>query len=177
MWPWLAFALFVGLIYATLGIAPSVGRALLATTIGAWSFGHGLPTLLGGGGALLGWRLFRRAAPPRAYVMLGVAIVGYAGGLLWLRTQRLERIHLPEYGVVTWLGWRALVPMLGDRPLAYSVAALLATAVGWGEEILQGFVPGRFYDLRDVGANALGAVLGAVTLAALRTGGPPNVES
>ena len=96
------------------------------------------------------------------------SIVGYAGGLFWLRTQRLERIHLPEYGVVTWLGWRALVQILGDGPLAYSAAALLATAVGWGEELLQAFVPGRFYDLRDVAANALAAVLGAVTIAALR---------
>jgi hypothetical protein len=166
---WLAFALVVGVIFATLGWAPSVGRAAMATPFGAWAFGRGLPTVLAvagvGGASLLAWR----RAPARAFMLLAVAVAGYAGGLLWLRTERLERAHLPEYSVVAWLGWRALVPTLGDGPVGYVAAAVLASAVGWVEEVLQGFVPGRVYDLRDVGANALAAVVGMVAVAALHT--------
>jgi VanZ family protein len=50
---------------------------------------------------------------------------------------------------------------------------LLAVAIGWGEELIQRFVPGRVYDLRDVAANALGALLGLLVLVALRAGEAP----
>lgn len=167
---WLPFALLVAVMYGTLGVAPMVGRAVLATAVGAWSFGRGLPIVVLAVGAGLVWHLARRQAPLSAYGLLALALIGYAGGLLWLRTQRLERVHLPEYGVLAWLGWRALVPTLGDGAKAYAAAAVLAAVVGWGEEIVQGFVPGRVYDLRDVGANALAAVLGTLLVASLRLG-------
>ncbi len=86
---------------------------------------------------------------------------------------RLERIHLPEYAVVTWLAWRAIDPDGRRGRRGYALALLLAVAIGWGEELLQRFVPGRVYDLRDVAANALGALLGLLVLIAFRAGAEP----
>ena len=39
-------------------------------------------------------------------------------------------------------------------------AALIGTAIGWGDELVQAILPNRVYDLRDVAMNAAGAVLG-----------------
>ena len=80
---------------------------------------------------------------------------------------------MPEYAFVTWLAWRAIDPEGRRGGTGYALAFLLAVAIGWGEELLQRLVPGRVYDLRDVGANALGALLGLLVLIALRAGDPP----
>jgi VanZ family protein len=44
-------------------------------------------------------------------------------------------------------------------------AALMATGYGLSDEIHQLFVPGRHFDLADLAADALGAVLGAILVA------------
>jgi VanZ family protein len=56
----------------------------------------------------------------------------------------------------------------------YAAAAALAAAIGYVDELIQWILPGRVYDLRDVAMNALGAVLGALVLAALRSGSRPR---
>ena len=85
---------------------------------------------------------------------------------------RLERVHVPEYGIAAWLAWRALVPRNGDRVGTYVAAVAIAAAIGWGDELVQSVVPGRYYDLRDVAANALGASLGVLVIFVWRSGEP-----
>jgi len=167
---WAALAVYVAAIYASLPFGPRVGLALLRISAGSWLLGPGLPVLaILGGGALL-VRLARRRAPWWAYGALTGAAAGYAVAFSWLRAQRLERTHLPEYGVVAWLAWRAIAPALPDRVSAFVAAALLTVAIGWGDELLQRVVPGRYYDLRDVAMNALGGVLALLVIAAVRAG-------
>ena len=167
---WGVLGLYVAAIYASLPFGPRVGLALLRISLGSWLLGPGLPVLaILGGGALL-VRLARRRAPWWAYGGLVGAAVGYAVAFSWLRAQRLERTHLPEYGVVAWLAWRAIEPALPGRVAPFVVAALLTAAIGWSDELLQRVVPGRVYDLRDVAMNALGGVLALLVLAAVRAG-------
>jgi hypothetical protein len=118
--------------------------------------------------------LTRRHAPRWAYAALGVAAVTYVIAFSSLRSAHLERTHLPEYGVAAWLSWRAIHPLVPGRFAGYAAAAALAAAIGYVDELIQWVVPGRVYDLRDVGMNALGAVLGMVVLAALRSGRSPR---
>ncbi len=69
-----------------------------------------------------------------------------------------ERMHFLQYGLLAVLARRALALRLPARR-QYPVAIVLAAAVGFGDELIQGLLPGRVYDLRDVVINALAAVL------------------
>jgi hypothetical protein len=170
---WAALACWVAAIYLSLPLGPRLGLAFLRTTPGAWLLGPGLTVAAVAGVGALMVVLRRRAAPPWAYATLVGAGACYAFAFSWLRAQRLERTHLPEYGIVAWLAWRALAPLLPGRVPAYAAAAALGAAIGYGDELLQGLLPGRYYDLRDVGLNALGAALAVVVLAAARARRPP----
>jgi hypothetical protein len=171
---WLVLVGYTALLYGFLPYGPVVGRAVLGTAAGRVALGAGTVAVVAAGAGALGRRLHRRRAPAAAWVLLLCAAVGYALALSWLRTIRLERLHLPEYGVASWLAWRALAPHLGPGGPTYLVAALVATAIGWGDELVQSVTPGRFYDLRDVVANAVGAGLGAMVVAVWHAGDGPR---
>ena len=111
--------------------------------------------------------LAARARPRPAEVALllagGVAYVAMVRHLRILQ----ERIHLIEYGAVAALAWAALRerwgPGRGWRQPALG-AFLITVAAGWGDELVQGLLPNRHYDLRDVATNA---IAGALLLALL----------
>jgi hypothetical protein len=171
MWRgWGALGIYVTFIYAGLPLGPRIGLAVARTTPGGWLLGPGLPLLAALGTGVLLVLLRRRRAPPWAYGLLVLAAAGYVIAFSWLRTQHLERTHLPEYGIVGCLAWRALAPLVPGPFASYALAAALGAAIGYGDELLQGVLPGRVYDLRDVGMNALGASLGVLVLAATQAG-------
>ena len=145
---------------------------LSRTPPGAWLLGPGLPLLSIVGALVLMLVLTRRRAPLWAYLVLAAAGFTYAFTFSALRAARLERTHLPEYGLVALLSWRALTPLVPGTASGYAAAAVLGTLIGYGDELIQGLLPNRVYDLRDVGMNAVGAVLGIVVLAASRAGVP-----
>jgi hypothetical protein len=169
---WAALLLYVVAIYGSLPFGPRLGTRVLRSAPGGWLLGPGLPLLALAGAAVLAVALRRRRAPAWAYAALGVAGVAYALAFSWLRAQHLERTHLPEYGIAAWLAWRAVDPLARGTFAAYAAAAVLAAAIGYGDELIQRVLPGRVYDVRDVAMNALGAVLGVVVLAAARAGRP-----
>ena len=82
-----------------------------------------------------------------------------------------ERSHLFEYGLLAVMIYEALTERrscgAGVRFPALT-AICTASIVGWLDEAVQAFVPGRVYDLRDVGTNALAAVVVVTAVAALR---------
>ena len=156
--------------YASLPFGPRVGLALARNVLGSWVLGPGLPLLAVGGAAAMLVLLWRRRAPAWAYAAIAGAGACYAVAFSSLRAAHLERTHLPEYGIVACLAWRAVAPVVPGTLAGYVVAAGLAAAIGWGDELLQRITPGRYYDVRDVAMNALGAVLAIVVLAAARAG-------
>ncbi len=124
--------------------------------------------------AAAAWAL-RRRAEWREWAVLAAAALVYAY-LLSRMTVLQERLHLLEYGVVA-LALRAafaarFVGRRGDSRapdlLATGAAALGATvAAGWLDEGIQALLPNRYYDVRDVGFNALAGALALGVEAAL----------
>jgi hypothetical protein len=167
---WLWLSAYTALLYGLLPFGPTIGGVVQGTAAGRFVLGRGASWIVALGAIAILVRLRRRAAPAGTWVLAVLVGVGYALALGWLRAVRLERVHLPEYGIAAWLAWRALEPSLGARWPVYGAAWVLAAAIGWGDELVQSITPGRFYDVRDIGANALGAGLGVLALAVWRAG-------
>jgi VanZ family protein len=157
-------------VYAAIPFTAALGNAFVATPVGSWVFGPGLllVVLLGAAG-ILGW-LRRRGAPLWAYLLIGLAGAAYFVVLGSLAVRPLERVHLPEYGVAACLAWFAVRSHGTSAVNAFAATFVLTALLGWGEEVIQYFVPGRFYDWRDVTLNALSAWLALLVLVALRSG-------
>ena len=86
----------------------------------------------------------------------------------------IEKLHLFEYGLLSWILWRAWRP---DRHNLYRSAAgilLLNAAVGATDELIQHYTPGRVGEFRDVVIDwesaALGLAVLLVTLTPWKTG-------
>lgn len=71
---------------------------------------------------------------------------------LWKRPE--EAIHFLEYGLLGFLLFKAFRHHIHDKSV-YFAAFLLGTMIGVFDEILQWMIPLRYWDLRDVGLNAL----------------------
>ena len=85
----------------------------------------------------------------------------------------VQGAHYLEYGLLGYLlfrAWRFSIP----DPAAYFAAFLSATLIGILDEVIQWIVPGRFWDLPDVGMNAFAAGL---VLLALGAGLRPKLAS
>jgi hypothetical protein len=98
-----------------------------------------LPWLLLSGGACAAWAWQLRHAPE-------------------------EALHFLEYGVLGLLLYRALRHGMDDWAV-FPAAMLVGTAFGVLDELVQWFVPGRFWDLRDVLVNAGAIGLGLLAFA------------
>lgn len=126
---------------------------------------------------LVAWMLRRRAGWPE-WAALALAAAGYA--FVGSRYEVIqERIHLLQYGLVALLflgalearasaGQASFLDALATAPGPAAGAAALTAAAGWLDEGIQGLLPNRHYDLRDVGLNALAGAMAIGTCALLR---------
>ena len=169
-WGWVAGV--TAFIYLSLPVMPSVWNAM----------GRRTPWLLRGGVALLAllvisavWIVVlvdRRERRPLPLSFLGLLTAVFSVGLLSV-SYPSERIHFFEYGVLGMLILRSsLRTMTESRWASAGVAALVLTAAGSGDELIQHLLPNRFFDWHDIWFNVLGGALGfgAYVLAAPREG-------
>ena len=76
-----------------------------------------------------------------------------------------EKVHFFEYGLVGILFLGALECHFGKKWISYLGAFILGSLAGWLDEIIQKFVPGRYYDVKDILINIESVVLGLLVLA------------
>ena len=75
----------------------------------------------------------------------------------------IEQIHFSEYGFLTFLVFRFLRHLdPSRRTYVWTLAAV--SLIGVLDELLQGLLPNRVYDPRDIAFNALAGVLGLSTV-------------
>jgi len=96
---------------------------------------------------------------------VGLTLIGavYAALLLFVIHFPAERLHLFEYGLLGILAWRASPGNERTLLRAWRTAAFLAV-VSLLDEGIQGLIPGRYYDIRDLYINLAAGGLGAAVL-------------
>jgi hypothetical protein len=116
-----------------------------------------------------------REGRSRRYLALAAALAIAAGYSWWSQTGRpdadvVERFHFIEFGVLTFLFYRAARPAGDVTVLAFP--ALAGLLVGTLEEWFQWFIPVRVGELRDVFLN--GAAIASGLLFACALDPPPS---
>ncbi len=117
--------------------------------------------------------LARHGATLRTWLVLALTGALYGAFALALEVPQ-ERLHLVEYGALALLVRAAVVESAAVRALARRATNVdiwtlgLVTLIGWLDEAVQGALPNRQYDLRDVAFNALSAALALGAAAAVR---------
>ncbi len=163
---WLGTLVVVAAIYATLGLAGTMGRTLrefglldASTWVLVAMFLVGMTILTQG--------LRVRPGGVEIAVMLGIA-AAYVLLVLRSTASPAERTHLMEYGVVGVFIHAALAERVrqGRRvPLPPVIAVLLTAVLGVLDEGIQWFLPDRIFDPVDMlfnllaGATSVGAVV------------------
>ena len=77
-------------------------------------------------------------------------------------------------GILADVGSKASRARFADALRTVAVATLLVALAGWVDEGIQGLLPNRVYDLRDVGLNAGAGALAAGFAAIHRRLGAPG---
>jgi hypothetical protein len=103
---------------------------------------------------------------PRTLLALS-AVAAVYGLVIWPMESPEEKLHFLEYGVVALLA-SAGSPVAWSRSRRFIGAALFTLAAGWLDEGIQALLPTRYYDLRDVGFNALAGVMALAALEVVR---------
>lgn len=103
---------------------------------------------------------------PRVVLMLLVAAALYAAVIVPMSSPE-EKLHFLEYGTVGVLAFLSTSEAWLTRK-RFIFAALFTVAAGWLDEGIQALLPNRYYDLRDVGFNALAGLMALSVFTILR---------
>jgi hypothetical protein len=172
----LAAWLWVGLVCLAIFLVVPLARIIQNFVAARWGrsvFGFFVLASVGAFFLAVFWVLFFRLRIHRAsnYIWLTLVAGLYVYFTLKLWRAPEEAVHFLEYGLLGFCLFRALSFSIRDRSV-YLTAFFIGTLVGTFDEFLQWLTPGRYWDFRDVGLNALATGL---FLIAVRKGVNPPV--
>jgi len=162
---WLWTLTVVLAVFASLGFGGKLAGFLRVRGLLGVSFGLGL--LMAAGAVAAQWIKTRRG---RREIWVALAVVS-AYFMTWVRIETSEeRTHLFEYGLVAVLVYQALLERVRNGrqvPAPYAVSVAATALLGLFDEGIQWLLPERFFDIRDVGFNALAALMAVAASLAL----------
>jgi hypothetical protein len=155
---WIRVALFTAVIYATLPVAPVVWR-MFARRAGGGSEVIVLAGLVLTAFAVLSYAV-RRAGPIGLGRTAAVVAVGaaYVAIIATVELTPAEKLHFLYYGALAVLVYQALKVDLAGTALVV-VTILLVALIGFGDEVIQGIIPRRVFEWKDVALNAVSGLL------------------
>jgi len=161
-WVWVALCALV--IFFTVPLARSI-QNFVSAHIGRSFFGFAVLLATGATFAVIFYvlyvRLKIRAVKNYFWLVFISGTYVYFTLKLWKNPE--EAVHFIEYGILGLLLFRALRHHMDDQGI-YLAAFLAGSLVGIFDEIIQWIVPGRYWDFRDVGLNALSSGLFQILL-------------
>lgn len=128
---------------------------------GRSAFGYSMLVLIAVGTILAVFFLIKRRTD--GLPAINLIWIGAVSGAYLFFTVRLwenpeEAVHFLEYGVLSYFAYVALRFHVKDISIFFT-ASLMTLFVGTLDEVIQWLVPGRYWDIRDVGFNFIGGVL------------------
>jgi len=160
---WVWVLLFTVVIYATLPVAPVLWRSF-ARQVGDWAevlVVAGL-VLTGVGVSWFALRNLRSVGRKRVAALVGVA-AAYVVILATVELTPAEKLHFLYYGFLALLVYRALeIDLAGGSLLIATV--IVVTIIGFGDEVLQGIIPRRFFEWKDVALNGVSGLLATILI-------------
>ena len=155
-WAWGIVVGYTGLIYATLSVAPELWGTAYRLTHGRITY---VAPILAIGVGL--WLVARIVSFRLRWAAVAVIVVSgiYVWLLVWLSQSPAERFHLVEYGLLSYLTFRACRVDVGC-PAALVTGLLIAAALGTGDELIQWGLPNRVFEWKDIWLNIGSSCLG-----------------
>ena len=153
---WLLAALWTAIIYLTLPYAP-VWRDWLTDKFSGYFIPITVLVLLLLVLVFTLIRMIRSRSSLQDYIFFAILIAAY-----WYSLSRIEilieQVHFLEYGLLAYL---VILALRVDRrdPGGYLIAGLLVALIGIGDEYIQGLLPNRVGEMRDIYLNALSGLL------------------
>lgn len=92
------------------------------------------------------------------YLLLTFVALIYAYTLMIIKYPA-EKIHLVQYGFLAFLIYRACLIDYDSR-FSYVAAFFLTSSFGWIDEIIQYYLPNRYYHINDVMLNSFSGIMG-----------------
>ena len=152
------------LIYSTLSIAPRIIIAFDRQILnGNLSYFLTL-FFVAVGLALLFLNLFRFGINDLARHLWLLVIFGAAFAVIKIPGTPAERIHFLEYAILSLLWWRVLQHYSISNRQAYVSVFLITASLGSLDELIQFFLPNRYFGYDDIIRNVSGGILGITYL-------------
>jgi hypothetical protein len=161
---------YLATIYLTLPVTPRLWYWLLPhieAHVIAWVMGAS-----GGVAAFLVAKAWR-VSPVRRWPALALLVAVAAAYtivlfVLFRGVSPGNKVHLLEYGLLGYLACNAAqIPGRGAR-----AAVLFLVAAGTCDELIQAVLPNRYFDLKDITGNVIGAGLGSLAWRAVSSWSP-----
>jgi hypothetical protein len=161
---WLWVALCALAIFLIVPLARTIQKFVSARW-GRSLFGYSVLAAIAAAFLALLYTLFFRLKirSPSKYIWLSIVAGLYIYFTLKLWQAPEQAVHFLEYGLFGYFLFRALSFSIKDKSI-YFAAFFMGSLVGIFDEILQWFVPLRYWDVMDVGLNALATGLFQVAL-------------
>ncbi|MFH1478523.1 MAG: VanZ family protein [Candidatus Omnitrophota bacterium] len=153
---WVFSISWILLIYSTLYVVRPICNFLKRNTEFEFLILIGLLSVFIGIVIVFRKRLLEKQLSSKALFIL--VIILYAISLRYIEYPE-EKIHLVEYGFLSYLFLKALKPSL-KGVLLYIAAFLLTSIVGWIDEGIQYLLPNRYYQATDVLLNIISGGFG-----------------
>lgn len=160
LWGWVG--LWTIVVYGTLYIARPVSAVFRRGIPNYGIFVNTIVLFLAVEALLIIYSLYKSGFFKKGYtlILLFAAVTIYALVISQVRLAE-EKIHFIEYGLLSFLVYRALrIDIKGWW--VYLLSFTLVFILGWVDEGIQYLLPNRIYDIRDVVMNGVGGVIGLV---------------
>lgn len=151
---------YVALIYVTLPLMPGI-FAFFSSLLGR-NFAPAMNSFLIAIIIIIFAVMFKQSIirkRPISYIAVIALFAVYSAILFFATPIVAEKMHLLEYGFLSYLTLRAV---RGAQPLwkKYMYVIFIIVLVGYCDELIQAFLPNRVYELKDVFLNIISGCLG-----------------